>query len=340
MTTSTCPSGTTLGVAQRADGRVEWCTAHDPALQNLPVPGRTLDAATQLQDPGAMPGGFEGPFTAWYANGKLRAHGSYRDEGTRSVPDGLWVFWRPDGTRSLAGHYQRGTAVGCFAVWDEHGIEHVGVAVAGVVHEQACTPVGEDELAIIEGRVPTPVPRAPWADASVMLLAGPGDIGARTPGQDVNHGMPFTARATARVRLGHWRIGPSVGYAPGGDANDSVISAALGGAWGMQLHPRIEAEIGAEVGGERITVDAFRGGKEALEPLVFSSPVVAANATLAFALSPVLTAIAGVRVEDAPEHDEQRDTIYVPVTGGATRETWQVGGFAVNAMIGLRLLVR
>lgn len=51
-----------------------------------------------------MPGGLSGPFTSWHANGALASHGTYLDEGSRSIPDGVWAFWYPSGARKSLGY--------------------------------------------------------------------------------------------------------------------------------------------------------------------------------------------------------------------------------------------
>src|ERR1043165_275925 len=120
-TTSTCPVGSKLIVSTSADGRVEACATEDRGLLTIPVPGRTGESASGTSPPSGMPGGIEGPFTSWYANGNVHSHGSYRTTGTRSVPEGLWGFWYPDGSRQSLGAYANGEPAGCFALWDANG---------------------------------------------------------------------------------------------------------------------------------------------------------------------------------------------------------------------------
>jgi len=296
----------------------------------------------QILDPGTMPGNLEGPFTSWYPDGKLRAHGGYRSEGASSVPDGLWVFWKPDGTRALAGHYQRGTPVGCFSVWDASGVEHIGIATAGIVHEQPCAAPSEAELAIVEGRVPTPEPSAPWGDASVAGFVGPNGIGATAPSQDVAHGMTLAFSASARKYLGRLRLGPFAGVRLGDDAGDGAYVAGAGVAWELpRFHPRIDSEIGAEIGVARILVNPERVGKIANQPLVFWSTLPAIQATFAIALTPAIAATAALRVEGVPAFGVAGTSTYCSFTAcdAPVTETWQVGGFAYGATLGLRLLL-
>ena len=99
MSLSICPAGTKLIGERRPEGRSQWCATTNVTVTTLPVTSRSFEGTLGLGHPTGMPGGVDGPFTSWYASGALESHGNYVDYGARSVPEGLWAFWHPNGQR-------------------------------------------------------------------------------------------------------------------------------------------------------------------------------------------------------------------------------------------------
>jgi hypothetical protein len=343
VTTSTCPLGTKLMGSQRPDGRAQWCAITDATSATFPVPSRSYEGRLGLGQPMPMPGGVEGPFTSWYPTGALESHGSYANFGARSVPQGLWAFWHPNGQRWVVGNYDRGMPIGCFEEWDEQGKRSTGTVEGNRLHVEPCTPPPDDELVVVDGRA-RPSDGAPgWGDISLQGLAGPNHLGASNAEQVVpDPGMTFAFSATARKRIGRLRLGPTVGLRVAD--NSDGVGLFGGGAIAWQLpsfHPRIDAEVSAELGVQRIGVTAERRTNPATASLAFWSPLPAVQAGIAFELSPNLEALAGFRVDGVPARTVDRDVTYCDFGCFApVHETWRIGGFAYGIDFGLRLLIR
>lgn len=335
MTATTCPVGSKLTVTYGDHGRGEFCaldTVHAPVI----APGRDDGVFARPQP---VTGGVDGPYTAWYPSGVKAARGTYRSAGRTSLPEGLWAFWSPDARLQAVGHYHHGEPVGCFAMYDEKWVRHSGTGDPADFHEQTCAPPSDQELAALEGTVPER-PHDPWGDAAVDVLFGPTSIGASASGQDVEHGMTLAISGRARKYLGRLRLGPFAQVRVGDDAGDSAYAAGAGVAWQLpRFHPRIDTEIGAELGFARILVNPERGMKVANDPLVFWSTLPALQATFAFALSPMLAATAALRAEGVPAFGVTGTSTYCSFTAcdAPTTETWNVGGFAYGVTFGLRM---
>jgi hypothetical protein len=342
-TTSTCPTGTKLVTSTQRERRAEWCSATSTPISELPVTGRTYEATLGLEPPTAMPHGVEGPFTSWHRNGALASHGRYVTRGGRSVPEGLWAFWYPDGQRLLFGNYHDGSPVGCFAHWDEHGAQTTGILNGTELHVAPCTPPPDGEMLVLEGRARPPELTPPWGDISVQVFAGPNRLGTSNPDQNTPEpAMTVAFSATARKRLGRLRVGPTFGLRI---ANQSEGYALLAGAsigWALPtFHPRIDAEVAADVDVEQIEVTAMRATERGTASVTFRSPLVGLQTGVALTLSPAVAAIATARIEGFPRREADRDVIYCDF--GCTseiHETWQVGGFGWGVNVGLRLLIR
>lgn len=343
VTSTTCPTGTKLVTTQK-DGRAEWCAAGDPLLREVPVPGRSYASTLGIGNPAAMPAGVDGPYTSWYPNGALHAHGRYISDGPRSLPEGLWAFWYPSGKRSVFGLYHRGEPTGCFAQWDENGNETTGTVQGDQLHVEPCTPPPDAELAIIEGRSHPTDPSVVWGDFSLQGFAGPNHLGAVNNDQIYRDpGMTFAFSASVRKRIGRLRVGPVLGVRVG-DAADGLGLVGGGSiAWALpRFHSRIDTELSAELAVQRIELTAGRSSQPGTANVSFWSPLPAAQAQIAFALSPSLEAVVGFRVDGVPARGMDRDVRYCALFGCSlpVHETWQVGGFAFGADLGLRLLIR
>ena len=60
----------------------------------------------------------DGPQTAWYANGRPRYRGAYRD----GQMDGFWEFFRSDGSLMRSGSFRLGRQVGRWTTYRRDGI--------------------------------------------------------------------------------------------------------------------------------------------------------------------------------------------------------------------------
>ena len=344
VTTTICPTGTKLIAQARPEGRTELCAVQDTMQTELPTVGRSFAGDLGIGHPAAMPGGVDGPYTSWYPTGALRSHGHYVDFGARSVPDGLWVFWRPDGQRWVVGVYHRGEPVGCFAEWDEHGAKSTGTVQGDQLHIAPCTPPPDDEVAILEGHA-QPDESPGWADISLHGFAGPNHLGAANDTQIENDpSMTLAFGATARVRIGRLRFGATGGVraADGSDALGLLAGATIG--WELpRIHPRLDAEVAADFAMQRIAITAARSMQPGTAAVTFWSPLPAVHGDIAFALTPDLAATVGLRLDGVPAKSVDRDVIYCDVVLGCAppvHETWRIGGFAAGVEVGLRLVLR
>jgi hypothetical protein len=340
VTTTTCPLGTKLVGAQQPQGHVQWCATSDATTTALPVAGRSF--AGTLGGPTAMPGGIEGPFTSWYATGAIESHGSYVNTGARSVPEGTWGFWYPDGRRRTLGVYHRGLPEGCFAVWDEHGTRSTGFVDGEQLRVEACAPPPDDDLRVAEGRE-QPEEGTAWGDISLQGFAGPNKIGASNAGQvEPDPGMTFAFSASARRRIGRLRVGPVVGVRVADSTNYFAYDGGATIGWELpSFHPRIDAEVSAELGVQHTSVTAIRSTQPGSASLAFWSPLPAVQIGFAFALSPNIEALLAVRADGVPTRNVDRDVVYCDLGCAApVQETWQIGGLAYGVNLGLRLVIR
>lgn len=342
-TTSVCPIGTKRVDVQAEGGRAQFCTTADQRLAAIPSSGRHYESVLGSQPP-PMNGGVRGPFTSWYANGSVESHGHYLDFGARSVPDGLWAFWYPNGLRRTMGLYHRGEPTGCFTTWDEAGVRSTGFVEGDQLRVAPCTPPADDELAIIEGSAIGPVEQPVWGDVSLQGFFGPGEIGASNPMQvDPDPSLQVAMNAAARVRLGRFRIGPTAGVRLS-DSTD-YRGYAIGGVLGVGLpapHPRLDFEASIELGAQFIDVQATRVIRPGTADLWFWSPLAGAQLSGAFQLSPSLEVVASLRIDGAPHRDVERQVSYCGFGGclPPEPETWRVGGLAYGLTAGLRLTLR
>jgi hypothetical protein len=342
---TTCPAGARPVAVQDAEGRARWCTSRGASFAAMPA-GRAFEGRLGLTDPGALPGGVEGPYTRWYPSGGLHTHGSYADLGARSVPHGLWAFWYPDGRRRLLGHYRRGLPHGCFAAWDEEGTRRTGIVVGDELRVTSCELPDDAEIVAVERGGP-PARTAARADATVQAMLGPNQLGARNPTQLVpDPGMTMAVSLTARAHLGQLRIGPTGSARLADDPGFQAFT--LGGTIGWRLpapHPRLDAELATELAVQRLALSALRSNQLGAQ---FSgtvapiwTPLAALQLGLSFAVSSEVALFAGARVDGFPARDVDREVIYCNV--GCTEsipETWRVGGLSFGAVLGLRVVVR
>lgn len=345
-TSNTCPLGTKIDVQQSATGRAEYCRTAEDRLASLPS-GRTAPSeGGMLLEPTAMPGGLSGPFTSWHANGALASHGSYVDEGARSVPDGVWAFWYPSGRRKSLGGYRRGHAEGCFELWDEQGESVTGFPAGNELRVQTCTPPDDDEIAIVEGRARRLGPVI--GDATIGAFLGPNNIGAREAHQfDPDPRQQAAFGVIARRRFGPVLLGPVVGLRLSG--NQDYRAYTIGGTAGYtrSLAPRLELDASVELAFEYLTVTARRRDLGGTADIQFSSALPAAQIGLAYAFSPMIQGVLAARVDGLPERDVVRDVIYCRDAVGPIIdcsppevETWRIGGISFGAMVALRLVLR
>jgi hypothetical protein len=344
VTASTCPVGTKLVGEQRKDGRAQWCEVSESHRNAMPGPGRSYESTFGFVQPTGMPGGIEGPFTSWYPNGTLAAHGSYLHFGARSVPHGLWTFWYPDGRRRTLGQYHRGQPQGCFAAWDEAGQRKTGTLEGDVLRVADCTPPADDEVVAIErGAKETTSPAS--YDFHLLGMAGPNRIGAANHMQVAQDpGMTVALSAAARKHLGPLRVGPLVGARIANEAGYLAFAFGATAAWRLpSFHSRIDTELAVDLAVERISIaNAQRRMQRGVASLALWSPLPALQANMAIALSPNIDAVVGARVDGIPARDVDTDLIYCDYFGcvGPVRETWSVGGISYGIVLGLRLAVR
>ena len=91
----TCPSGAARVDVASPSGPASWCQR--PARDGLPHR--------------------EGPFVAWYPDGRKREAGQYRN----GREEGPWVRWHTTGALAEAGVYRDGRREGRWTFWFENG---------------------------------------------------------------------------------------------------------------------------------------------------------------------------------------------------------------------------
>jgi hypothetical protein len=342
VTASTCPSGTKLVAQQKPEGRAEWCAVTESTSAVIPPTSRVFEGTLGIGQLPAMPGGVNGPYSGWYPDGTLKSHGRYVDVGARSVAEGLWAFWRADGSRWVMGLYHRGEPAGCFVEWGEDGTRRTGIVVGTEFRAAPCKPPPDDEMAVLEGHR-RELASAGWADFSLTAFAGPNRLGASNGNLAIpDPDSTFALALTPRARIGRWRVGPTVGMRPGDD--QTGMAYVLGAQVGWQLpsfHPRVETEVAADIAAQYIRVDAVRPRNGGIASVHFWSPLLALQARAAFVLSPTLSAILGARVEGTPARSVGRDTVYCDFACFApVHETWDVGGLGYGVTLGLSLTLR
>ncbi|MGE0403591.1 MAG: toxin-antitoxin system YwqK family antitoxin [Kofleriaceae bacterium] len=346
-TANTCPLGTRIETTRSPGGRAEFCRTAEARLAALPA-GRTSEsAAAMLLEPTAMPGGLAGPFTSWHSNGALASHGTYLDEGSRSIPDGVWAFWYRSGQRKSLGVYRRGKAEGCFALWDEQGEQVTGYPAGDQLRVESCSPPGDHEIAILEGRARGELGPA-IGDFTLAAFAGPNGIGVRQANQvDADPRMQVAFGFAARRRFGPVLLGPVAGMRLSN--NFDYRSYTIGGSAGYthELAPRVELDASVELSFEYLTVTARRPDRDGTADLHFSTALPAAQAGIAYAISPMIQAVLVARMDGLPRRDIDRAVTYCTDAVGpilqcspTLLETWRLGGFAFGATLGLRLVLR
>jgi hypothetical protein len=341
-TTSTCPLGTKLVVSNSADGRVEACATEDVGLKAIPVPGRSLENTSASSVPIGMPGGIEGPFSSWYPNGVLRSHGTYKNFGSRSVPDGVWAFWDPNGQRRTLGTYHRGEAVGCFATWNDAGERATGHVEGGELRLDGCAAPSDEMLIELEGRGRVAPPERANVTLTLSAGGGVGGMGARSSTQAEYDPRVLAAfRLSGRKELGRWGVGPVLGLSTS-TADYSGYSAALAVTYQLwRPHPRIATEVGVELGARYTQATAFRSMQLGTAQLGFWSPLPGAQVAASLQLSPSLSAVVGARVEGTPWRSVERDVTYCDfVCYQTVTERWRAGGFVGELVAALRLTIR
>lgn len=335
-----CPQGARLANEDRPSGRVEWCATTLAGPAGLPVEGRTVVGELGVVPPPPMRGGLQGPYTHWYPDGAVESHGEYVEEGARSVATGVWAFWYPNGTRKTVGRYEHGQPLGCFAIWDEQGVEVTGVVEGDHLRAQACAPPSDAALAQVEARSHPRESRPLWGDLSLRGLAQSGTFGVSNSTQrDPQPSAEATAQLELRKYLGSFRVGSVLGLRLS-DSQDAK-AYALGGAaaYGLPIDDdRFGAEVQVEMGVQYFALTAHRTDMFLTPSTGFWAPLASARLAGSFAINSTLLVVLGASVEGSPTYKTTQGVDYF--SGALTMETWTVGGLAYGVDLGLRLRLR
>jgi len=341
-TARVCPTGSRLVSEDRATGRVEWCARTVGGVSAMPVPGREYPSLLGMAHPAAITG-LRGPFTHWYPNGGVESHGQYVEDGSTSVPDGLWGFWYADGTRKRVGRYDRGRPVGCFSVRDEQGNQVIGIVEGDHLRVEPCDPPADEALTQVEMRSRPESTRSRWGDASLHALAQGGAFGAsNATQQDPDPSARATVQAALRKYVGRFRVGPALGLRLS-DSNDSRayaagVVAAIGLPW---PRGRLGAEVETQLGVQYFEIAARRTDFAGVGSASFWAPLGSARLTISFALMPTLQIVGGASVDGSPSYDADREVRYcAPFCSPPVGETWKIGGASFGFDLGLRLMLR
>lgn len=239
--------------------------------------------------------------------------------------------------------YRRAQPTGCFAVWDESGALKTGAVEGEQLRVESCTPPPDDVMVSAEGGGVTGSERRAWGDLALHGFVGAGGMGARNDQQiDSNPSLSAVFTAVARKRVGPLRVGPTIGLRVSENAGYRATSG--GGVVAVRLpspHPRLDLEVAADLGAQYVTATARRSGQRGTAELAFWSPLGGAELGASFALSSIVEARAGLRIDGAPIRAVERDVVYCDYQCVAQyRESWDVGGVSYGLYVGLRLLIR
>lgn len=90
-----CPEGAQPVRAAPPSGAQQWCERPGPA-------GRPLR---------------DGPYVAWYPNGRTKIEGTYRGNAKKD----RWTFWHPNGRKREEGEFREGREHGAWTRWHANG---------------------------------------------------------------------------------------------------------------------------------------------------------------------------------------------------------------------------
>lgn len=339
-TSALCPPGARLADEDRPSGRVEWCATTLAGPTALPVEGRTLEGELAVTPPPPVRGGLFGPYTHWYPDGAVESHGEYVEDGAKSVPTGVWAFWYPSGARKTVGRYDHGRPVGCFAVWDEQGVEVTGMVEGDHLRAQACAPPIDATLAEVEARAHPRDSRPVWGDISLHTLAQSGSFGVSNVTQKYpDPAAMATAQIELRKHIGRFRVGSVLGlrFSDSEDATAYTLGAVA--AYGLPLSgERFEAEVQAELAVQYLAVTADRTDIPPTPRVGLVAPLAGVRLAGSFAINSTLLVVGGVSVDGWPAYATDQPVEYF--IGVPTMETWTLGGFAYGVDVGVRLRMR
>ena len=288
-----------------------------------------------------MRGGLDGPFTHWYPNGGLESHGTYVEDGGTSVPDGVWAFWYPDGTRKLVGRYDHARPVGCFAIWDEQGNQVTGIVQGDQVRIDRCDPP-MDDVARVEKRSHPTSDADRWGDVSLHGLVQGGDFGASNSTQtNPDPAARGTIDGSLRKYLGRFRIGPTLGMRLSDSSDERAYKAGVVAAIGAPLSDRFGVEAEAQLAIQYLEIGARRMDVPGVGNVDFWAPLGGLRGTVSFAVAPKLLLVGGLSLDGSVERSAERQVQYcAPFCSPPITETWRIGGVAYGVDLGVRLLIR
>lgn len=338
-----CPAETRLASNDQPTGRVEWCAKNTGGVAAMPAPGRSFPSLLGMAHPAAMSGGLHGPFTHWYPSGAVESHGSYVDDGSTSVADGVWGFWYPDGSRKSMGRYVHGRPMGCFVVWDERGAQVTGIVEGDQIRVERCEPPSDETLTQIETRSNPQARRSLWGDVAIHAFPQTGVFGASNATQrDPDPSARLTVQGALRKHVGRFRVGAALGVRIADSDDVRAYSAGAVGAYSVPLpYQRVGIEVEAQFGVQYLDVTARRADVLGTSSVSFWSPLFGARLATSFALMPTVAVVGGVSLDGTfASTTDQAVSYCAPFCGPPIMETWSIGGVAYGADLGLRLMIR
>lgn len=335
--------GARLATETRTEGRVEWCSSGVTPANVMPSTSRAFEGRLGFATPTPMTGGVTGPFTRWYPTGSVESHGTYVEEGAESLAHGVWGFWYENGRRRGIGRFERGTPVGCFALWDEQGNEATGVVDGEQLRVESCEPPSVAFFAQPESRSNPPGTRVQWGDVTFQASAQTGAFGASNPTQiDADPSARGALQATVRKYVGAFRVGPLLAWRLSDSDDVTAYAAGAVGAYGVDVPSlRLDVEVEAQLRLEYFDITARR--PNVLGPGETSLWVPRAGVRLggSVALSSALSLVASFTLERALTGSSEQSVQYcAPLCSPPIRETWDVGGNAYGASLGLRIRIK
>ncbi len=343
ITARTCPPESQLSTKDPPTGRVESCALTTNSVAALPEPGRDYSTMLGMAHPATL-SRLVGPYTHWYPNGAVESAGNYVADGTASVPDGVWGVWYPDGKRKSVGRYVRGHPVGCFAKWDEQGVQLTGVPDGDHFTVKPCEPPSDDDgLTEAEQRSHARDGRSLWGDAALDTVFQGGTFGARNPTQvRADPSARATVQVQVRKYLGDFRVGGALEYriSNSDDAHAYAGSAVV--AYRLPLRSeRFGAEVQAQLGLQDLALTARRVDTFPIGDVSIWAPIAAARLGVSYEIIPSFAIVAGARVDGATTYKTTQQVEYCAgICEAPIPETWKIGGAAYGVDVGLELRLR
>lgn len=341
---ASCPPNATLHGGQPPSARAQWCE-RDGVKVTEPAPAATNEVLGVYR-PTSRGRALDGAYIDWHASGNLRSHGNFTLRGNRALANGVWTFYRADGTPAVTGRYVFGVPVGCFAVWVDGGERLTFEARGGELVKHKCAPPrSADAEAIAERyrRDKSGKLTAEQFSFGVGFLATPNSVPATSPDlMQPESTARYNARIELRRAINRFKVGLSASVIGTDLVRTWSSSAALLG--GLSLVPRwrpfdveVSAELGVKLYSSLPRIDEDRVGTTER----FFTPYGGLQLAAGYRFAQYASVYLAVLAQHDLTYREERFSRYCdPLTCVDIPATWNIGGGFVAGMLQLRLLVQ